>query len=173
MAPITNVCSEESDCFSLVPMKKALAALPNPIEIKQNWLDHKLNPNYKLLTLTKRDAKRSPVTRTLLFLVQTSSCNFILESLWIPGTSILRYSIYRLNYESKLYQYVKTLYVQLKCSMLLSALGCVRPPFAGWLCRQVLIVAMQAPVSSPVHAEASWLNRENVGVRRPVLLCLV
>lgn len=109
-----------------------------------------------------RDAKRSPVTQTLLFLVQTSSCNFILESLWIPGTSILRYSIYRLNYESRLYQYVKILYVQLNCSMLLSALGCVRPPFAGWLCRQVLTVAMQAPVSSPDHAEASWQSRETL-----------
>lgn len=97
----------------------------------------------------------------LLFLVQNSSCNFILESLWIPGTSILRYSIYRLNYESKLYQYVKILYVQLNCSMLLSALGRVRPPFAGWLCRQVFIVAMQV-VSSPVHAEASWVNREKL-----------
>lgn len=143
-----KVCSEESDCFSSVPTK-ARAALLNSIETEQNWLDHKLR------TLKRKKEKKkkkgcqtfaSHSNSKLLFLVQTSSCNFILESLWIPGTSILRYSIFRLNYESKLYQYVKILYVQVNCSMLLlSALGCVRPPFAGWLCRQVLLVAMQAP----------------------------
>lgn len=113
------------------------------------------------LNSDKKDAKLF-TSHSDSLLYKTSSCNFMLESLWIPGTSILRYSIYRLNYESKLYQYVKILYVQLNCSMLLSALGCVYPPFAGWLCRQVLIVAMQAPVSSPVHAEASWLSRETL-----------
>lgn len=163
--------SEESDCCSSVPTKSpGSSPESHRNQTELTWPQTKKN---KLQTLTKRDAKRSPVTQTLLFLVKTSSCNFILESLWIPGTSILRYSIYRLNYESKLYQYVKILYVQLNCSMLLSALGCVRPPFAGWLCRRVLTVAMQAPVSSPVHAEASWLNGGDAGVRGPVLLCLV
>lgn len=102
-----KVCSEESHCFSSVPTKKPRQLYQtqrNQTELtwQQTW--------------TKKDAKCSPVTQTLVFLVQTSSCNFILESLWIPGTSILRYSIYRLNYESKLYQYVKILYVQLNCS---------------------------------------------------------
>ena len=86
--------------------------LLNPTEIKHELTKKKDSHKKGCQT------KCSPVTQTLLFLVQTSSCNFILESLWIPGTSILRYSIYRLNYESKLYQYVKILYVQLNCSML-------------------------------------------------------
>lgn len=159
MAPI-NTRVQRSWTASPQCQQKAQAALLNPTEIKLNW--HKLIKTKHKKKKLLRDAKRSPVTQTLLFLVQTSSCNFILESLWIPGTSILRYSIYRLNYESRLYQYVKILYVQLNCSMLLSALGCVRPPFAGWLCRQVLTVTMQAPVSSPDHAEASWQNRETL-----------
>lgn len=78
------VCSEESHCFSSVPTKKPrqlYRTQRNQTELtwQQTW--------------TKKDAKCSPVTQTLVFLVQTSSCNFILESLWIPGTSILRYSI--------------------------------------------------------------------------------
>lgn len=82
--------------------EKAQAALLYWIPLKSNlnWLKKKDSNKKGCQT------KCSPVTQTLLFLVQTSSCNFILESLWIPGTSILRYSIYRLNYESKLYQYV-------------------------------------------------------------------
>lgn len=154
-----RVCSEELDCFSSVPTKKPrqLSWIPS----KSNRTDHKLISNNKLWTPTNTDAKRLPVTQTLVFLVQTSSCNFILESLWIPGTSILRYGIYRLNYESKFYQYVEILYVQLNCSMLVHWVAYALL-FAGWICRRVLIVAMRAPVSSPLHAEASWLNGETL-----------
>lgn len=99
--------------------------------------------------------------RLSCFIVQTSSCNFILESLWIPGTSILRYSIYRLNYESKLYQYVKILYVQPNRSMLLSALGLCTPSFLqddyaecwSWPCRRSCF-------HLPYMLKASLLNRE-------------
>lgn len=148
---MTKCVQRSLDCFSSVPTKSPGSSHQNQTQTNLQTMNSELQQT--------GDAKRSPDTQTPLFLVQTSSCNFILESLWIPGTSILRYGIYRLNYESKLYQYVKILYVQLNCSMLVHWVVYAFL-FAGWLCRQVLIMAMRAPVSSRLHAEASWLNRE-------------
>lgn len=110
--------------------------------------------------------------RLCCFLVQTSSCNFILESLWIPGTSILRYGIYRLNYESKLYQYVKILYVQLNCSMLVHRVVYALL-FAGWLCRTIVNHGHAGSCFISSTCGSLMTQQGDAGVRRPVLLCLV
>lgn len=168
---------KESDCFSSVPTKSPGSSPEShrkPTELTRLQATQE-NFDKKQQQQQKTDAKCLPVTQTLSFLVQTSSCNFILESLWIPGTSILRYIIYRLNYGSKPYQYVKILYVQLNCSMLLSALGGVCPPF----CRMIMQMSVDGGYVgfcfiTTVRAEASWPNRQgDVWVREDLFYCVL
>lgn len=123
MAPTTK-SSEESDRFSLVPMKSPGSSPRNPVKT------NKLTLNQSPISNSEHEGMPN-IHQTLFLLVQTSSCNFILESLWILGTSILRNGIFRLNYEFKLYQYVKILYVQLNCSMLVHWVV-LALLFAGW-----------------------------------------
>lgn len=162
------------DCFSSVPTKKKKSAGSSP-ESHRNQTELTTNSNLQPRTLDSRQ-KGMPNVRQPLRLtcfLYKLPCNFILESLWIPGTSILRYNIWRLTYGSKRDECVKILYVQLNCSMLLSALGCVRPPF----CRMI----MQRSVNRD-HAGVCFISctrwslvseQRGGGVGRPVLLCLV
>lgn len=100
--------------------------------------------------------------RLSCFLYKTSSCNFVLESLWISGTSILKIQYIQINLWDFISMWRYCMY-SWNCSMLLSALGCVGPPF----CRTI----MQTGVFSchtrwnPVTAQG------DAGVRIPVLLC--
>lgn len=134
--------SEEFWTASPQCQRKAQAALPNPTQTNLQTL------NSELRVEKNGNAKRSLDAQNPLFLVQTSTCNFILESLWIPGTSILRYSIYRLNYESKTLSVCEDTVCTTE-PLHISALGCVCLPFCRTMtnnqCRRVLIMAGRLP----------------------------
>lgn len=104
--------------------QKSPGSSTDPREIKQNWFHHN----------EKGCQTIASHSDSVVFLVQTSSCNFNLESLWIPGTSILRYSIYRLNSESiSMWRYCMYSWT-VPCYLVHWVVYALL--FAGWLCRQ-------------------------------------
>lgn len=140
--------------------QRSLTASPQCQQQQKSTCSSAEFPTKLKTELIQRDAKRhSDFLR--FFLYKVFSCNVLLESLWIPGTSISRYSIYRWNYKSKLYRYVKILYVQLNCSMLVHW---VCPPVAEWLCSSSFHV---------LHIMETSSSFQQVSVRKPVWLCLV
>lgn len=153
MAPISNTRSEELDCFSSVPTKnnnnkKKKSPGSSPESQNQKGTDSTTDP-------PKRDAKCSPVTQTLLFLVQTFSCNFILESLWIPGTSILKYSIYRLNYETL--SVCEDTVCTAELFHVTWCIGLCAPSFCRMIMQKSVTVAMQAAVQG--RKPHDWTGR--------------